>query len=194
MTAWAGVPTSLPAGAQSCAAFGLAGEVAVLSVARLAPEKGLDVLLRAATAAGVRPLLVGSGPGVRTSRPSRGTRSSPASFEDCVAEAYAAADIFALLSAHEPWGVAVNEAAASGLPLVLSDRVGAAAFSCEMARTACWCRPGMQPQPPTRFDCSPSIPCCDSTTGALARACFSWGYDPSVEAFVEACREAIASR
>jgi glycosyltransferase involved in cell wall biosynthesis len=36
------------------------------------------------------------------------------------------ADVFALLSRHEPWGVAVNEAAASGLPLVLSDCVGAA--------------------------------------------------------------------
>ena len=43
-------------------AFGLAEEIAVLSVARLAPEKSLDVLLRAATAAGVRPLIVGSGP------------------------------------------------------------------------------------------------------------------------------------
>ena len=43
-----------------------------------------------------------------------------------VAETYVAADIFALLSTHEPWGVVVNEAAASALPLVLSDRVGAA--------------------------------------------------------------------
>ena len=34
--------------------------------------------------------------------------------------------MFALLSRHEPWGVVVNEAAACGLPLVLSDRVGAA--------------------------------------------------------------------
>ncbi len=34
---------------------------------------------------------------------------------------------FALLSRHEPWGVVVNEAASAALPLVLSDRVGAAA-------------------------------------------------------------------
>src|SRR5205085_5919320 len=46
--------------------------------------------------------------------------------EHRLAEAYVAADVFALLSTHEPWGVVVNEAAASGLPLVLSDRVGAA--------------------------------------------------------------------
>ena len=45
---------------------------------------------------------------------------------ESVVEAYVAADVFALLSRHEPWGVVVNEAAACGLPLVLSDRVGAA--------------------------------------------------------------------
>jgi glycosyltransferase involved in cell wall biosynthesis len=45
---------------------------------------------------------------------------------DRTAEVYAAADVFALLSTRETWGVVVNEAAASGLPLVLSDRVGAA--------------------------------------------------------------------
>jgi glycosyltransferase involved in cell wall biosynthesis len=43
-----------------------------------------------------------------------------------VVEAYVAADVFALLSSRETWGVVVNEAAACGLPLLLSDRVGAA--------------------------------------------------------------------
>ena len=46
--------------------------------------------------------------------------------EDELAQRYVDADVFALLSRHEPWGVVVNEAAASGLPLVLSDQVGAA--------------------------------------------------------------------
>ena len=45
---------------------------------------------------------------------------------DGVLVAYVAADVFALLSSYEPWGVVVNEAAACGLPLVLSERVGAA--------------------------------------------------------------------
>ena len=43
-----------------------------------------------------------------------------------IVELYVAADVFALLSEREPWAVVVNEAAACGLPLVLSDRVGAA--------------------------------------------------------------------
>ncbi len=40
---------------------------------------------------------------------------------------WAAADLFCLPSVHEPWGVVVNEAMAARLPVVLSDRVGAAA-------------------------------------------------------------------
>ena len=43
-----------------------------------------------------------------------------------IVERFVLADVFALLSRHEPWGVVVNEAAACGLPLVVSDRVGAA--------------------------------------------------------------------
>lgn len=42
-------------------------------------------------------------------------------------ELYVAADVFVLPSLVEPWGVVVNEAMASGLPVVLSDHVGASA-------------------------------------------------------------------
>jgi glycosyltransferase involved in cell wall biosynthesis len=81
----------------------------VLSVARNVPEKGFDVLTRACAEAGVQLDLVTGGLS-----------------EDELAQRYVDADVVALLSRHEPWGVVVNEAATSGLPLVLSDRVGAA--------------------------------------------------------------------
>jgi glycosyltransferase involved in cell wall biosynthesis len=81
----------------------------VLSVGRNVPEKGFDTLAAACREAGVRLEIVHGGLN-----------------EDELARRYAEADVFALLSRHEPWGVVVNEAAASGLPLVLSDRVGAA--------------------------------------------------------------------
>jgi glycosyltransferase involved in cell wall biosynthesis len=83
--------------------------VLVLSVGRRVPEKGFDVLERACAAAGVALDVVDGGLG-----------------EEELARRYVAADIFALLSRHEPWGVVVNEAAASALPLVLSNHVGAA--------------------------------------------------------------------
>lgn len=83
--------------------------IVVLSVGRDVPEKGFDVLAAAAAAANVRLDLVTGGLA-----------------EEELAQRYVDADVFALLSRHEPWGVVVNEAAASGLPLVLSERVGAA--------------------------------------------------------------------
>ena len=83
--------------------------VLVLSVGRDVPDKGFDVLQRAAAESGVRLDVVTGGLS-----------------EDELAQRYVDADVFALLSRHEPWGVVVNEAAASALPLLLSDRVGAA--------------------------------------------------------------------
>jgi glycosyltransferase involved in cell wall biosynthesis len=46
--------------------------------------------------------------------------------QEQVGAAYAAADIFALFSISEPWGLVTNEAMNFSLPVVLSDRVGAA--------------------------------------------------------------------
>jgi glycosyltransferase involved in cell wall biosynthesis len=44
-----------------------------------------------------------------------------------IASAYVCADVFALPSAVEPWGMVVNEAMNFALPVVVSDRVGGAA-------------------------------------------------------------------
>jgi glycosyltransferase involved in cell wall biosynthesis len=171
-------------------------DVAVVSVARLAPEKGLDALLRAAETARVRAVLVGSGP----ERARLQALSHDAVFTGelpgaRVADMYAAADFFALLSAHEPWGVVVNEAAASALPLVLSDRVGAAAdllrdgwngmlvpFGDADAAADAFRRLAANSELRRRY-------------GARSRELVGdWGYEPSVEALVEASLEAIAPR
>ena len=106
----------------------------MLSVARLVPEKGLDTLIRAVAAADDRRLvlvLAGDGPEreelerLATELGVRAVFAGDTAWEKIV-EVYVAADVFALLSEREPWAVVVNEAAACGLPLVLSDRVGAA--------------------------------------------------------------------
>ena len=45
---------------------------------------------------------------------------------DALPSLYAAADVYALISTYEPFGVAVREAAAAGLPIVCSRSAGAA--------------------------------------------------------------------
>jgi len=112
------------------ASLGPSEDVTVLTVARLAPEKGIDLLLSAAANASFSVVVLGEGPERARLERLAGELDVRATFTskpwDEVVDAYAAADVFALLSTHEPWGVVVNEAAACGLPLVLSDRVGAA--------------------------------------------------------------------
>ncbi len=109
------------------------GEVVVVCVARLIRDKALDLLIRAAATAGppIVTVLVGEGPersrleALATQLGSRVIFVGSVPWEQIV-EFYVASDVFALVSRHEPWAVAVNEAAACGLPLVLSDHVGSA--------------------------------------------------------------------
>ena len=151
-------------------------DIAVLCVSRRAPEKGIDTLEEAVRMVDGQFRLV-----VVSDVP-----------HDRVVEAYVAADVFALLSRHEPWGVVVNEAAACGLPLVLSDRVGAA--------------PDLLRAGENGF----LVPVDDASAaaGALAKLgdveerrrlgvrsaeiARGWGYGPSIQNFVAAVREATA--
>ena len=180
-----------------------ADDVAVLSVARLAPEKGLDLLVSAVRRA-ERPrlhlVLAGHGPeravlealagdlGVRT------TFLGGVAWDEIV-DIYAAADIFALLSRHEPWGVVVNEAAACGLPLVLSDRVGAAYDLLQQGRNGFLARAAWAVD-----DAAVALQrLCDDVELRAAAAVRStelasgWGYGPSVEGFVAAVEAAVAT-
>jgi glycosyltransferase involved in cell wall biosynthesis len=172
--------------------------VVVLSVGRLVREKGLDVLVRASAAAGVELVLAGDGP-ERENLLRLGQRLGvnlsiigdvP---EEKVSRQYAAADTFALLSLQETWGVVVNEAAASGLPLVLSDRVGAAydllrdgengfLVPAEDAGAAAEALRKLAADADLRRRMG-------ERSRELVR---DWGYEPSVENFLAAVREATS--
>jgi len=108
-------------------------DVVVLTVGRLVPEKGMDTLVRAIAATGeqrLRLVVAGGGDAKQlkalADELAVSLRIAGDLPQEELAEEYVRADTFALLSLHETWGVVVNEAAASGLPLILSDRVGAA--------------------------------------------------------------------
>lgn len=118
--------------------LGIAGRRAVLFVGRMLEEKGLAVLFDAyALASGERDdlALVIAGDGAR--REAYEKRSADEGLpevkflgfvqQDELSEVYAACDVFVLPSLVEPWGVVVNEAMAAGLPVILSDQVGASA-------------------------------------------------------------------
>ena len=178
-------------------------DVIVLSVARLASEKGLDVLVRAiAEARDARLVLALAGDG-----PERGRLERLAADENVrlvlvgdvewerIVELYVAADIFALLSQREPWAVVVNEAAACGLPLVLSDRVGAAHDLLRDGENGTLVAAGDVIRAATAFRRLATNEELRRAQGERSRELArDWGYEPSVEGFLEAVREAVADR
>jgi glycosyltransferase involved in cell wall biosynthesis len=178
-----------------------ADDVVLLSVARLGPEKGLDTLVQGVAAArDPRLLLVVAGDGpqrrqIETLAQELGVRlrltgDLPA---DRIGEAYAAADVFALLSSRETWGVVVNEAAASGLPLVLSDRVGAAYDLLRDGENGFLVAAGDVDATGEAFKRLAADAGLRTRAGERSRELVrGWGYEPSVEGFVAAVRDAAA--
>jgi phosphatidylinositol alpha 1,6-mannosyltransferase len=95
------------------------GEVLVGYVGRLAPEKRVDLLSQAATRPGVRLVVVGAGPAEAAAR-----RIMPEAVflgqrhGEELASIYASLDVFVHAGPHETFGQTLQEAAASGLPVV----------------------------------------------------------------------------
>jgi glycosyltransferase involved in cell wall biosynthesis len=184
------------------AAMGATDEdVVVLSIARLAPEKGLDTLvLAAATAADARLLLVLAGDGPERERLEELARSVGVRLRivenvpfERVVERYVAADVFALLSTHEPWGVVVNEAAACGLPLVLTDRVGAHADLLVPGGNGMLVDAGDVQAAADALRRLVADPELRRRYGERSLELMrGWGYEPSIENFVTAVRAAAA--
>jgi len=115
------------------AQWGLApDELAVLSVGRLAPEKNLDLMVRAFDAIAqrnprARLVVVGHGP----LRQALQTQCPNAIFcgqlrGQALAEHYASADLFLMPSLTETFGNVTTEAMASGLPVLAFDHAAAA--------------------------------------------------------------------
>ena len=108
--------------------LGVEGCVA-LCVARLDPEKGVDVLLDAARRVdGLTVVHAGAGADETAlrARAPEGARFLGRIPREEVARWYAAADVFVLPSRSDQWGMVLNEAATAGLPLVASEAAGAA--------------------------------------------------------------------
>ena len=176
-------------------------DVVVLSVARLAPEKGLDDLVRAVDeAADDRFLLVVAGEGGERSRLEQlagelGVKLVLMGDLDWerIVELYVAADVFALLSEREPWAVVVNEAGACGLPLVLSDRVGAAHDLLRDGENGALVAAGDVAAAARALRGLAADPELRRTQGARSRELAAdWGYGPSLDGFLEAVREALS--
>ena len=176
-------------------------EVVVLSAARLVPEKGLDLLVRAVARSGDERLrLVFAGAGPEAERLARlaeelhvRLRIDGDLAEDDLARAYAGADVFALLSRHEPWGVVVNEAAASGLPLVLSDTVGAAHDLLRDGENGYLVPAGDVEKAAAALKRLAADPGLRRRLGERSRELVGgWGYEPSVERFAAAVLAAAA--
>jgi phosphatidylinositol alpha 1,6-mannosyltransferase len=95
------------------------GEVIVGYVGRLATEKRLDLLARIAGLPGVRLVVVGNGPAEATVR-----RALPGALflgqreGENLAQIYASLDVFVHSGPHDTFGHTLQEAAASGLPVV----------------------------------------------------------------------------
>jgi glycosyltransferase involved in cell wall biosynthesis len=111
------------------------GPVRVLAVGRLVPDKNVALLLEAFAEAGLSEgeaelELCGSGPLERELGEAARRLGVPASFRGYVEPAelparYAQADLLALVSTYEPFGVAVREAVAAGLPVLCTCAAGA---------------------------------------------------------------------
>jgi glycosyltransferase involved in cell wall biosynthesis len=112
------------------------GPVRIVSVGRLVPDKNLALLIEAFAAAGFSPgeaslELCGTGPLEGELRALAAPLGAAVRFGGYtppgeLPSVYAEADVLALVSTYEPFGVTAREAAAAGLPLICTVRAGAA--------------------------------------------------------------------
>ncbi|MFC7218044.1 glycosyltransferase family 4 protein [Streptomyces polyrhachis] len=115
-----------------------AAGVLVLFAGRLVPKKGYDLLLQAyEPGAGYELVLAGDGGALFDEGPDKrpGVHALGALPAAELAEVYRACDVFALPSTGEGFPLTVQEAMASGLPVVTTDDPGYAPYRLDRSRT-----------------------------------------------------------
>lgn len=176
----------------------------VLAVGRLVPVKNLGVLLDAYARAGLSAAdatieIIGTGfleAGLKEQARRLGV---PARFRGHLApaalpEAYAAADVYALVSTYEPFGVVVREAAAAGLPIICSRFAGAAGDVAIEGRNALLVDPGDVGQVAAALRRMADEPDLRVRLGAESRAIDAAAEGRDREAFTAAIAAAVAQR
>jgi glycosyltransferase involved in cell wall biosynthesis len=132
-------PDAMPAAADLRSRLGVADDARiVLYVGRIAAGKGIEHLLEAARSDdGVHVVLVGPDDRHGTMALVNAAQSAPATAgrvhvlpptPEPPLSLYAAADVLVLASAGDSFGMVAAEAAAAGVPVVVSDRTGIAGF------------------------------------------------------------------
>jgi glycosyltransferase involved in cell wall biosynthesis len=113
--------------------FKSANETVILSSGALINRKGMDILIKAVKLIddpGIRLLIIGDGPERKQLEALAGedARIEFAGFKtpEEVPYYFAIADIFAFASRYDGWAVVINEAIAANVPVISSDKVGAA--------------------------------------------------------------------
>ena len=180
------------------------GAVAILQVGRLIEMKAPADLIRAVadvrsrTRRPILVVLVGDGPEEQALRALARELDVPVVFTgllsgDELTAAYVAADVFALVSRRETWGVVVNEAMVCGLPLVLADRVGAAGDLLEQGGNGELVRAGDRAGLASALERLAASEELRRRYGRRSRELVKdWGYRSSVDAFVRLARELVA--
>jgi glycosyltransferase involved in cell wall biosynthesis len=177
--------------------------LSVLAVGRLVPDKNLAALIDAfaQTGAGARARLeiVGAGFLEQELRTQAQRLGVDVEFHghlgsEAMAALYARADVFALVSTFEPFGVAVREAAAAGLPIVCSEWAGAAGDAAIDGRNAILVDPAQTAEIAAALRQLLSDPGLRARLGAESRAIDAATAGRDVQAWVDAVTQASALR